>query len=76
MDKLCTGSQQRDRWAVSLCFSSALLTSLDALHSGGCVWANLSPQQYYAVDAIIATVSLFLGTFILTRLLHSHGDAK
>ncbi len=66
---LCKSSTQRSRWAVSLCFSSATLLSLEALHPGGCVWLGLNANQSFALSASLATASMFLASFILTQIL-------
>jgi hypothetical protein len=64
---LCNSNAQRERWAVSLCFSSAILSGLEALHSGSCAWMGMDNEQSYAISATLATVSMFLGAFILTK---------
>lgn len=66
---LCQGGHKRDAWAVSLCFSSALIMSLEALHGKACVWLGLSIDQTYMLSAAFATVSVFLGSFILANLM-------
>ncbi len=59
----------RDRWAVSLCFSAAVLTGIQALRPNACEWMGFNADQSFALSATIATVCMFLATFILTRCL-------
>ncbi|MFY9288040.1 MAG: hypothetical protein WAO98_06015 [Alphaproteobacteria bacterium] len=68
---LCKGGVQRDQLAIAISFSSALLMSIEALHPGHCSWINLDPGQYYALSATLATVSTFLGSYILARLINN-----
>lgn len=63
--------QRRNRLAVSLCYSSALLLSLEALHPGSCTWMSLDANQSFALSATLATVSMFVATLLLTRLISS-----
>ena len=62
---LCRKSPARDALAVALCFSSASIMSLEALHGNSCLWLGLNADQTYALSAGIATASVFLGSFIL-----------
>lgn len=65
----CSSTLQRDVWAVALSFASATLTSLQALHPGSCSFFNLSDEQCFGQSATLATLSIFLGSFILMRSL-------
>ena len=66
---LCKGGVKRDQLAIALSFSSALIMTIEALKSPGCAWLNLDAQQYYALSTTLATVSTFLGSLILARLI-------
>lgn len=77
MEKIvCKGGTQRSRWAVSLCFASATLSSLEALHPSDCVWMNMDANQLFALSAGIATLSMFMATFILTQIICGHSSDK
>jgi hypothetical protein len=66
---LCKNSVERQSWAVGLSFASASLLNLEALHPGGCAWMGLAAEQSFALSATLATVSVLLGSLILTRLI-------
>ncbi len=66
---LCKGGVERDKLAIAISFSSALLMTIEALRPGGCTFLNLDSGQYYALTATMATVSTFLGSYILARLI-------
>ncbi len=73
---LCKGGTLRSRWAISLCFASTTLLSLEALHPGGCVWLGLNASQSFALSASLATVCMFLATFILTKIMCDQSPDK
>jgi len=66
-DIFCNGSKTKDRWAVSLCYSAATLLGLEALHPGACAGLGLDAEQSFVLSAVLATLSIFLGTFIQSR---------
>jgi len=68
MEKMCKGGTQRDRWAVSLCFAAAILSALAALHPGSRAWMGMNADQSFGFSTILATVVIFLATFILSRM--------
>ena len=71
MDKiLCTGSASRDTWAVSLCFASSLLMSVETLNPNACQWMGCTVEQSFMLSAGLATLSMFMGAFILMRRLN------
>ena len=69
---VCKGSLCRTHWAIALCFASATLTGLQASHPDACLWMGLNAGQTYALDLTISTVSIFLATFLLARLVSTH----
>jgi hypothetical protein len=69
--KLCSSSEQREIWAVSLSFASATIMSLEALHPGASVCFNMTPDQYFGISSLFASVSTFLGAYILTRSIYT-----
>jgi len=73
---LCKGGTQRGRWAVSLCFASATLLSLEALRPGVCSWLHMGADQCFNLCAGLATGSIFMGTFVLTELLCGQSTTK
>ncbi len=64
---LCKGGAGREALATSLCYALTVLMSLESLHPSCCQWIGLNPEQSFAVSALIATISMFFGTFIWTR---------
>ena len=73
---LCSGSSERTTWAVGLCFSSALLLSLEALRPNACAWMGFNSEQSFALSAALATVSMFMATFLLAQLASSRSSIK
>ncbi len=65
--KFCKSSPEREAWAVSLCFASATIMSLEALRPGSCASFGMSADQYFSIGAIIASLSTFFGAFVLMR---------
>jgi hypothetical protein len=66
---LCNGSASRSRWAISLCFASTILLSIEATHPGTCAWLGLDADQSFALSSIFATLSGFVATYLLTEIL-------
>lgn len=66
---LCKGGPERGSLAISLCFASAVLLSLETLHSNSCAWMGLNADQSFALSATLATLSIFMATLILGRLI-------
>lgn len=56
-------------WAVSLCYASSLIMGIEALQPGGCAWVRMSSEQNFALSALFAALTMFLGTFVLMRTL-------
>ena len=73
---LCKGGSNRDRWAISLCFASATLMSLEASRPSACAWMGLNADQSFALSATFATLSVFLATFLLSRLIGARAVEK
>lgn len=68
-NSLYKDTQQSRRYAVSLSFAAATLTGLQASHHATCAWMGLNPDQSFALSALFSTVTVFLGFFILTRMI-------
>lgn len=66
-------SNQLDGVAVSVSFAAALLMSLEAIHPVACPFFALDDNQYFTLCALFATVTVFLGTFILTNMIVKKG---
>ncbi len=60
-------SPRRAALATSLCYALTVLMSLEALHPSCCQWLGMTPEQSFALSALIATLSMFCGTWIWTR---------
>jgi hypothetical protein len=67
--KACSNSSKREAWAVALCFASTTIMSLEALHPTPSVFMDMNPDQYFGFSALIASLSAFMGTFVLMRAL-------
>jgi len=65
----CKNTVDRKVLAVGLSYASATLMGLEAVHGGRAVLLHLNPEQTFALSAILATVSMFLGSVILARLI-------
>lgn len=66
---LCKDTACRRSWAIGLSYASATLLSLEALHPSSCAWLGLDADQSFALSAVLATVSVLLGTLILVRVI-------
>jgi len=63
----CKGGAERAALATSLSYALTVLMGLEALHPSCCQWTGMNPEQSFGLSAIIATISMFVGTFIWTR---------
>jgi len=67
---LCSGSPQRDHWAVGICFAAALMLILEALRPGGCTYWGMTVEQSFSASEVFASLLVFMGSFILMRALN------
>ena len=65
---LGNSSPQRENRAIGICCVAALMLILKPLSSGGYTWGGMTPEQYFSISKVFASLGVFQGSSIMARI--------